>query len=103
MTIIKATDTPKRIICRAAARRLAAMLDDDGADVTRRDDRRESDEQRVVTLLPRYVLDLAQAVVALGLRDMAHLRGPGLAAHLETRLADARAIGGAALLVDDGV
>src|SRR5260221_2781593 len=87
---------------RAAARRFAAMLDDDGADIARRDGRREGDEESVIALLPRHVLDLAQPVIALGLRDVADLRGARLAAHLEPGLADARAIGGAALLVDDG-
>src|SRR6185312_8200242 len=87
----------------AAAAGLAAMLDDDGADIARLAHRRERDEERVIALLPRYVLDLAQAMLALVFADVPHLRGAGFAAHLHAGLGDARGVGGSALLVDDGV
>jgi len=79
------------------------MLDNDGTDIARRADRREGDKERMVALLPRHRRALADAVLALGLADAPHLRGARFAAHRHRRVGDARGIGGAALLVDDGV
>jgi len=79
------------------------MLDNGDANVARRPDRRERDEKGVVALFPRDLFDLAQTVVALVLADAPHLRGARFTAHRHAGFRDARGIGGAALLVDDGV
>ena len=55
----------------------------------------------MITLLPRDLPSLADAARPLVVADTADLRGAGLPAHRKTRLADARGIGGTALLVDD--
>ena len=88
---------------RPAAGIHAAMLDHGGADVTRRLDRRKGDEQRMVALPPRNLRRLADPVIVLPLRDLAHLRGARLAAHRIGRIGNARRVCGAALLVDDCV
>ena len=80
---------------RRGLRPAAAMLDDHRNRIARLVHRRESDEERVIAELPRNRIRTAPAQLG---GQPAHLRGAGLARHVEAFDVDARARAGAALV-----
>ena len=78
-----------------------AVLDDHRHREARLDIGREADEQRVVAVGPGDVLALVAPGRTVGARDAPHLRGAGLAAHLDAGQAQGRGPGRAAGAVDD--
>ena len=76
------------------------MFDHHGNRIPGRVHRRETDEQRVVSLLPRDVLGLVRPRFPVGLGDSLDLHGAGLAGHFHALFLDRRPSGRSPFAVD---